>query len=260
MRPITIGLAISFYYLLFSGVAFADFASCDKSDEEFGVFTSSKSYAQLAADYVSECSSSSPLMAELRLFVEQIRSTEGENGGAAIRNAQTLLINLLDEELQVNGDADRSALSALRIELQCDKDSLNSQLDTGACENNLPGGGDTVPVGKWRPRLNLGPVFEKVFTEPFRSRNSSCIAKMFGSDPECDQLLMVNLMPALEYYSVIYGQLVSAANSLPAKEIVAQYDASHLKWRNYLALTGLQYPWELTFNKYFNGGFEEIAK
>ncbi len=240
-------------------IALAAFAECGKSSEELQSWKKDKNYAELASEYVDKCASASNMQGELRVFIERIGSTNGDDRVKAVSQSLRLIMELLDEGASTQA-IDRNAFAMLKSELQCDLDSFGSNLDEARCENNIQVSDGTIPIDKWRPRLTLGPVFEGAFVEPFRQHNPSCLAELVSNTSECNSVFVSSLLPALEIISLMHSQVVLVSNSLVAKNIVAGYSASHLRWKNYLAHTGLQYPWELTLNNSLRGGFEEIAK
>jgi hypothetical protein len=246
-------------YLLLTGVANADFASCGTSEDELNQFRSNKNYIQLAAAYVNDCATHSQLLGEGQVFLSRIRSADDANRANAVRQTTVFLISRFDEEFGDSNCVNATAKAEMRKGLECTRLSMESvseeMLGKASCDL-YPSEDGTVSIDHWRPIAEQGPVFTEAFVVPF----GDCANRMAGSDPDCQKAFEKNFLPILEYQSIMHSQVRPIANQESAEKVVAYYSASHERWKSYLADTGFQYPWELTFNRWKRGGFEEIAR
>jgi hypothetical protein len=250
-------------YLVLSANAFADFSSCGKTSDQLVSFRDRDGYIELAAAYTEECAGQSLLLGEGQVFLDRIRGAEdAASRRTAVRQAVLLLESQLNDETLSGGEANSTALAVMRKELECERYALESQeaLRRADCENNLESRDGTVMLQKWWPRAGEGPVFEESFVVPFFAAHEECR----GMDPTpgsaCDRVFDREFLPVLEFQSVMHSQVRPAANQKPAEVIAADYSALHERWKSYLSDTGFQYPWELTLNRKFRGGFEEVAR
>ena len=244
--------------MLASSESFAQFASCEKNEEELAEWKSGKGYSELAGAYIQECAQSSDMLADFRIFIERVNAAKAEDRPELVAQTLRFIMTSL-EELAPSRNINQTSATALRKALQCDLDSFGNNLDEDLCENNFPEKNGAIPVDKWRPRLMFGPVYEAAFANPLRQHSESCLAEKVSDGSDCDKAF-TTLLPTLELISLMHTQVVPASNALSTKRIVQEYSNAHLRWKNYLSDTGLQYPWELTFNSWIKGGFEEIAR
>ncbi|PLW67753.1 hypothetical protein [Pseudohalioglobus lutimaris] len=253
----------AFSQLLAAPSVHADFSNCGMPGQSFLASMNGKSYFELAAAYVDSCANESKLFQEGQVWIKRVRSADDNNRNERVRQSLQLTQKQFEEQFDREVNVSQSAKSAMESSLRCEIAGTRSDeairaenCDTDYFEYDPIG---TISNPNWKPLKDTSYVFDNAFILPFLQESNGCSTKTVG-DTDCDEMFQEEFLPVLEYQSVVYKQLVPAANNQPAEEIETNYASSHKKWKSYLSDTGFQYPWELAFNRWKRGGIQEIAQ
>lgn len=231
----------------------AEFADCDTSSAADGNF------AQLAEYYIRNCVAHSAKAEDIKLHIDRIQARRDAAQVSAVIDG----LRAVESSAKDLADVNPAGIGDFVRALRCDMRQLGADIDGALdCPGTSPGV-KALFEQKWEPeRIDgaSGIVFDSSIVQPLLGTPGRCAAATVSDGGECLRTFNDEFLPIVELHSIVHSQLVPASNDKAAEGVARHYSATHQQWKNYLSDTGFQYPWELTFNKIWHGGFNEVAR